>query len=1321
MKRIRLLRFAQLFLTAVVLGTGSPARTQSLAPEHFERQPMDRMAAWNYALVRTYERAPVSRLLTYVRENYGIQYTALARIVPQVEVDGRIYTAAEATDIRVEDFPGGVEARFRLGGVEVESRFTPLMVGTGESTRVGAAVYSIRTEPKATVRLMIGESFWQRSAFEDMNKVPFEPLDPRDNRIDKQGKTYLIATGEHSAITGVRTSAVVDVRRGEGGGEYLDCAFAGGSGEVLLAFAEDRARVVKISGLDMSRALDDVDRHYGELLANRIETPDSLIDKAFGSALTTLEYTWVDPYGWVECIHHWTSLWHMQQTAAAEWLGQTDRSRATTLKQAEMINSDGSIPHFAPFGFTRRDFGGTNQFWAWQVRRYWNFTGDLDFAAATAPVLDRVIGQTFAEYDRNDNLLLGWGLQIGNQEDYVATAGDGTTPSVEGINMMRTRSELAAGLGDTTASLLWRARADETVSRLRAKLWRSDLGRFVYFDDLQGNPRLDGQYHTLTYPAIFGITDLLDSYTSLRHLSDRLTDSSGAIYCSNNFPYHAVGTWGMQAGAAQQPWGAWGYAAAGLRNRVSDPLHALAGWVMDDNHRGSWPEVSTEAVPAYFSAPAGLYVAAVVEALFGLEMHAPEGCIRVSPNFPDDWPSASMRLKNHRVDFRRSGNRLEYDLHTTAKLARKIRWSLPVCTNVRLTDHGEPIPVRLRSGIDGVFAEAELPAENHSRIVVTFDPVPLNLSVPGSVAEGESLQVALQGAELLGIEDRGGLLASVCTDGNVLRGTLKKGLLDEYRSFGALGELNFSRRTLFVRAQTGEGVGFYIPVDLTVLPRFEAVPLGGLKFTDSLSADVLLRNNTDRAVTGRAVLRVGEAAFPFCVDLAPRSECRRNIAFGAGDATLFAPGVNCAELTLPGGESLPLRLAFGDLPEAGPLDSFLKENLHPIAIDGLLDTPDKSWQKVRKYQAFYHPPWHSCPPPMEALDTTREFRVPQIPGLSFRIPSHRFAALSRSNGTPFIRIPGDGLHCKKLYFLFVPLLDNADMFTRVARITVRDAEGGEVTRTLSFPGDLDWSCPPSAVGKFATTQQNRSLTAPPLSLLSPIQADRPEGRAPAFPQPVWWSGSAAAVTRSGVFAVVELDLERIRELAWIDLEALDDISALGLVAVTGYSADRFGALAGTPWFPPARRLPPVPLFDLTAPDSLSRWQIEGDAFSVAPVPALFNEATLNSLAKNGETAVGRALSPAFRLPEWCAKLDFDTQGGTAMKDPDGNETLCIRLLDADTGRELAVMLSAGVHSLTHRYMDVSAFSGRNLRLELVDRNTRTSYAWIGLRRVCMMP
>ena len=548
----------------------------------------------------------------------------------------------------------------------------------------------------------------------------------------------------------------------------------------------------------------------------------------------------------------------------------------------------------------------------------------------------------------------------------------------------------------------------------------------------------------------------------------------------------------MQAGAAQQPWGAWGYAVAGLRNRVSDPLHALAGWVMDDNHRGSWPEVSTEAVPAYFSAPAGVVCGGCGRGAFrpgnarsgGVYPGVAQFSGRLAFRF-DAAEKPSGRFPAIRKPAR---IRPAYDRETRPENPMVVTCLHErAADRSRRTDSGSPAVRyrrrvrRSRTASRESFADCR---DVRSRAVEPFGSrIGGRRRIVTGRAAGRRIARNRGPRRLIGV----GMHRRKCSAGDS-----EKGIARRVPVVRGVGRTEF-QPAYAVRARPDRrGRRVLIPVDLTVLPRFEAVPLGGLKFTDSLSADVLLRNNTDRAVTGRAVLRVGEAAFPFCVDLAPRSECRRNIAFGAGDATLFAPGVNCAELTLPGGESLPLRLAFGDLPEAGPFDSFLKENLRPIAIDGLLDTPDKSWQKVRKYQAFYHPPWHSCPPPMEALDTTREFRVPQIPGLSFRVPSHRFAALSRSNGTPFIRIPGDGLHCKKLYFLFVPLLDNADMFTRVARITVRDAEGGEVTRTLSFPGDLDWSCPPSAVGKFATTQQNRSLTAPPLSLLSPVQADRPE-------------------------------------------------------------------------------------------------------------------------------------------------------------------------------------------------------------------------------------
>ena len=74
-----------------------------------------------------------------------------------------------------------------------------------------------------------------------------------------------------------------------------------------------------------------------------------------------------------------------------------------------------------------------------------------------------------------------------------------------------------------------------------------------------------------------------------------------------------------------------------------------------------------------------------------------------------------------------------------------------------------------------------------------------------------------------------------------------------------------------------------------------------------------------------------------------------------------------------------------------------------------------------------------------------------------------------------------------------------------------------------------------------------------------------------------------------------------------------------------------------------------------------------------------------------------------------------------MKNAAGEETLCIRLLDADTGEELTHILTAGVHYLTPRVLDVSSFHNRNLRLEMVDLNDRTSYAWIGLKRVRFVP
>ena len=180
--------------------------------------------------------------------------------------------------------------------------------------------------------------------------------------------------------------------------------------------------------------------YYAKLLEARIETPDRNLNEAFRAAIYNLEYNWLAPYGWNECLHHWLAMWHMQHTAGAEWIGQADRSRLCTVTAAENLLPDGRRPavHAQRRQRTAISAAPTSS-GPGRSATTSSSPATCDFARKIAPVLDKVIDQTFGEHDPDGDLLLAWGLQIGNQEDYIATPHDGTTPTIEGINMMRTR------------------------------------------------------------------------------------------------------------------------------------------------------------------------------------------------------------------------------------------------------------------------------------------------------------------------------------------------------------------------------------------------------------------------------------------------------------------------------------------------------------------------------------------------------------------------------------------------------------------------------------------------------------------------------------------------------------------------------------------------------------------------------------------------------------------------------------------------------------------------------------------------------------------
>jgi hypothetical protein len=135
---------------------------------------------------------------------------------------------------------------------------------------------------------------------------------------------------------------------------------------------------------------------------------------------------------------------------------------------------------------------------------------------------------------------------------------------------------------------------------------------------------------------------------------------------------------------------------------------------------------------------------------------------------------------------------------------------------------------------------------------------------------------------------------------------------------------------------------------------------------------------------------------------------------------------------------------------------------------------------------------------------------------------------------------------------------------------------------------------------------------------------------------------------------------------------------------------------------------------------LEGWTLEGEAFIVASLPGFFRTPTLNSIGKAGESATGTALSPPFSVEPAFGDLEILFHGGISQKQG-GPENLALRLLDARTGATLFETVPPRTHVLTRLRIPLADLKTRTVRLFLVDRNTGTSYAWIGVRRVAFTP
>jgi hypothetical protein len=1129
---------------SLALCAGDSAAGHYNAPEDFiaPRRLSERLAVNQRTLAITGERTPNSALCTYLRPSAHAYLNHLLRLTPGIVQGGSTVWSRAALQVTTEDTPGSVVATFILGGVTTTTEFLPLLVESSVAQWDGAALYKISTQPPtpACVRVSAGNGvFFAHTAWPQV--LDDAPPAPLAGLTLARNVAACSSSNQHAFVRITGSAPLSTNARG-----VVRATFAQGAGDVMMSFAASAARADELIAMDSTTAQQQHAAHYAALLRSTLDTPVASLNQAFRAAIYNLEYAWLPPFGWIECPHHWPALWHMQVTAGAEWLGQADRSRLCTKTHAETPLPGGAAPQFNIDGTVRDDFGGSSHFWAWQLRHYLDYTGDTNFALQCLAAFDRNHAFIQRDRDRDANLLPHWKQQIGNQEDFIATPYDGATPGIEAINIWRTRALLADLAGDTNTASRCRASAAAARQSLKDSLWLPDLGRFAFYCDPLGTVFLEGQYHTYTYPTIWGIVDDFDSYTNLRHLRDRLTGVSGEVYCANLFPTHQNGTWGSQAGAAQQPWAAWALAAQGLNNETYRPLQAVADWVMDHNHRGAWPEVSTESINAYFTPPAGLFIAAVAEALFGLHVDRVNGVLTLAPSFPDAWPRAALHLPEYAAEYTHSNTTFTYRLRCAQPIAYRLAWRFAPTKITRVLVNGAPAPFSVTPQVGGVMLHAAIPAAAQIAVTVTTEPVPHAAVFPRSIAEGDRITVQVPGARITAVDDRCGVLQhnAIESDG-ALRATLKTGVLTPYRRFGTLGQLNFAKRTFFVACLGDAGVRFWLPIDLLVLPPVE---VAAATVTNDILCRLSLtvRNNTSATLDDTLWLTFAGQSLAVPVTLAPRSECALGVPLPPTFAAQLAPGDNRMRMLVPrhGAVEFAVTLAATNL-----------ATVRQIALPPEAFIADSAWATLRgqhTHQAVFHLAsyFQNCFP-LHGLAGVTNVTLPGLPDLPVAIRERTFIPLSGALGKPAFQLPLPPGRYKKLYLLVLPLLDYHDMFSDVATITLRDAEDKIVcAKTLALPGDLDWWWPPSMpFTHFATAQQSRTTRRGLLPLRTAADADWPEALPPHFPNYDQWTDTRALVMPNCVLNLVEISVPRPGPLKSLTVQTRGAEPALGILAV----------------------------------------------------------------------------------------------------------------------------------------------------------------------------
>ena len=169
----------------------------------------------------------------------------------------------------------------------------------------------------------------------------------------------------------------------------------------------------------------------------------------------------------------------------------------------------------------------------------------------------------------------------------------------------------------------------------------------------------------------------------------------------------------------------------------------------------------------------GMFARAIVEGMFGYRPDYPDGLVKVAPQFPADWKTASIRTPDMSIAYKRD------DVTTTCKitLARPsaMEVELPVSTHgvSEVTVDGKPLRWELLPGFGRSLVKVVIPAGSAAEVRVTTRDT-LETQKAASLSENCGAAIKLQGANgsIIDFHDPQGVLKDAKVENGAITGAL---------------------------------------------------------------------------------------------------------------------------------------------------------------------------------------------------------------------------------------------------------------------------------------------------------------------------------------------------------------------------------------------------------------------------------------------------------------------------------------------------------------------------------------------------------------------